>query len=169
MKPFTPNNTKLIFKIKPKTRIKNTINHLFRLLLLMMNNIIRIKGTRMYRLTLYDSIINIPVAEEIVLKRTPKTIKNFIQKSTIKQPLISITTDQFSVEYKNIMDDIGVKQQIIASSILFKMIGNTVYKKLRSKRLTKHDKIRSCLYFHRLLKTLFRTKDQKTAIKRLET
>ncbi|MBZ2164909.1 hypothetical protein [Methanobacterium spitsbergense] len=45
---------------------------------------LRINGTRMYRLTLYDTIVNIPVAEKIVPKRSTESITNFIQQSTKK-------------------------------------------------------------------------------------
>lgn len=43
---------------------------------------LRINGQRMYRLTLYDQIRNIPIAEQIVPKRTPAAITQFIQEST---------------------------------------------------------------------------------------
>jgi predicted RNA-binding protein len=80
----------------------------------------------MYCLTLYDVLLNIPVAEEIASKRTTETIKRFIEKSTDNQPLIAITTDHFR-RYKRIMDKLGVKHQLCIFH-LFKMIGNSVYK-----------------------------------------
>ena len=93
---------------------------------------LRINGQRMYRLTLYDQIRNIPVAEQIVPKRTPQIITQFIQESTSNKPLISITTDHMPL-YKNIMDNIGVKHQLCIFH-LFKMIGDKAYKQLRSKK-----------------------------------
>ncbi len=86
----------------------------------------------MYRLTLYDTIVNIPVTEEIVPKRSTEAITNFIQQSTKNKPLISITTDHFP-RYKNIMDKIRVNRQLCIFH-LFKMIGDPVYKILRSKK-----------------------------------
>ncbi|MGI6483707.1 MAG: hypothetical protein ACOX08_10635 [Methanobacterium sp.] len=50
----------------------------------------------MYRFTLYDTIVNIPVAEEIVPKRTTESITNFKQQSTINKPLITVITDHFT-------------------------------------------------------------------------
>lgn len=126
---------------------------------------LRIKGQRKFRLTLYDSILNIPIAEEIVPKRTPTAIKTFIQKSTIKQPLISITTDHFR-EYKNIIDDLRVKHQLCIFH-LYKMIGDPVNKILRSKRISTKSKISLCLYFTEI-KNIFRTYEGKIAIQRLE-
>ncbi|MCK9151942.1 ISNCY family transposase [Methanobacterium alcaliphilum] len=125
---------------------------------------LRINGQRMYRLTLYDQILSIPVAEQIVHKRTPTAITQFIQESTSKQPLISITTDHMKL-YKNIMDYIGVKHQLCIFH-LFKMIGDKVYKKLRSKKLTEHEKISLCLYFTDI-KNIFRTYNLKTSNQRL--
>lgn len=119
----------------------------------------------MFRLTLYDSILNIPVAEEIAPKRTPNTIKNFITNSINNQPLISVTTDHFR-EYKNIIDKIGAKHQLCIFH-LYKMIGNAVYKKLKSKKLTPQEKITLVLYFTDI-KNIFRTYHEETAIEKLE-
>ena len=126
---------------------------------------LRIKGHRMYRLTLYDQIRNIPIAEQIVPKRTPITITQFIQESTRNKPLISITTDHMPL-YKNIMDHIGVKHQLCIFH-LFKMMGDKIYKKLRSKKLTNREKINLCLYFTDI-KNIFRTYNLKTSNQRLK-
>ena len=126
---------------------------------------LRINSQRMYRLTLYDQILNIPITEQIVPKRTPTAITQFIQESTSNQPLISITTDHMPL-YKNIMDYIGVKHQLCIFH-LFKMIGDKVYKKLRSKKLKNREKISLCLYFTDI-KNIFRTKNSKTSHKRLK-
>jgi transposase-like protein len=151
-------------QIKPKNKIKNTKRH-YSGYYCYDEQYLRINGDRMYRLTLYDSILNIPVAEEIVPKRTPTAIKNFITQSTKNQPLISITTDHFR-EYKKIIDELGANHQLCIFH-LFKMIGNTVYKKLKSKKLTPPEKVTLCLYFTDI-KNIFRTYNQETAIKRLE-
>lgn len=84
-----------------ENHIQNTHIVIFRLYTAMMSNYIKLNGTRHYRLTLYDTILNIPIAEEIVLKRTTETIYNFIDKSTYNQPLIAITTDHFRRLQKN--------------------------------------------------------------------
>jgi transposase-like protein len=72
---------------------------------------VKIKGVWMYRLTLFDHILNIPVNEKITLDKEYTTIKQFIQESTENKPLIAITTDHVP-EYKNIMDELGVKHQL---------------------------------------------------------
>jgi hypothetical protein len=47
------------------------------------------------------------------------------------------------------------------------MIGDKIYKKLRSKKLTKHEKISLCLYFTDI-KNIFRTNNIKTSDQRLK-
>ncbi|HEY0196338.1 MAG TPA: ISNCY family transposase [Methanobacterium sp.] len=127
---------------------------------------IKIKGKRHYRLTLYDFIQNIPVAEEIVLKLTEKAIYNFIKDSTHNNGFYSLTTDHMK-KYKTIADDFGViHQQCIFH--LYKMIGKPIYKILKDKTVSKQDKIRLTLYFTEI-KNIFRTFNEKTAIQRLET
>ena len=149
--------------INTKNRIKNT-ESFYSGYYTYDEQFLRINGHRMYRLTLYDQIRNIPVAEQIVPKRTPTAITTFIQESTHKKPLISITTDHMPL-YKNIMDNIGVKHQLCIFH-LFKMMGDKVYKKLRSKKLTEREKISLCLYFTDI-KNIFRTYDLKTSNQRL--
>jgi transposase-like protein len=149
---------------KAKNRIQN-ISNIYSGYYCYDEQYLKINGERKYRLTLYDTILNIPVAEEIVFKRTPEAIKNFIQQSTINHPLIAVTTDHFR-EYKNIMDELGVKHQLCIFH-LFKMIGSTVYKLLKSKKVLKREKISLCLYFTDI-KNIFRTYDYKIALIRLE-
>ncbi|GAB6054785.1 hypothetical protein JCM15415_01010 [Methanobacterium movens] len=67
--------------------------------------------------------------------------------------------------YKNIMDYIGVKHQLCVFH-LFKMIGDKIYKKLRSKKVTEREKISLCLYFTDI-KNIFRTYNSKNSQKRL--
>lgn len=150
-------------KINTKNMIKNT-ERFYSGYYTYDEQFLRINGQRMYRLTLYDQIRNIPVAEQIIPKRTPTTITQFIQESTSNKPLISITTDHMPL-YKNIMDNIGVKHQLCIFH-LFKMIGDKAYKQLRSKKITEREKISLCLYFTDI-KNIFRTYNHKTSNQRL--
>ena len=72
---------------------------------------LRLNGTRHYRLTLFDAILNIPVTERIVRRRIPKNTKKFILESTENKPFICLTTDLFPM-YRNVADEIGVKHQL---------------------------------------------------------
>ena len=72
---------------------------------------LRLNGVRHYRLTLYDSILNIPVSEKIVRHRIPKNTKEFIIESTKNKPFICLTTDLFPM-YRNVADELKVKHQL---------------------------------------------------------
>lgn len=127
---------------------------------------IKIKGKKHYRLTIYDFILNVPIAEEIVLKLGKKVIYNFIKQNTQNKPFYALTTDLVP-EYKTITDKLGViHQQCIFH--FTKMVNKPVFKILRDKITDKQDKIRLLLYATEL-KNVFRTFDEKTAIERLES
>lgn len=64
---------------------------------------IQLNGKRHYRLTLYDTILNIPIAEEIASKRTTETIKRFIEESTKK----STTNNNYNRSFPKIQKNNG--------------------------------------------------------------
>ena len=64
------------------------------------------------------------------------------------------------------MDELNVKHQLCIFH-LFKMLGTKIYKLLKSKKVSKREKIEICLYFTDI-KEIFRTYDEKDAIKKLE-
>ena len=72
---------------------------------------LRINGKRRYRLTLFDHVNYIPVAEKITSNTQFETIYEFIKESTKNQKLISITTD-LNKTYFNVMKKLGVKHQL---------------------------------------------------------
>jgi len=106
---------------------------------------VKINGIWMYRLTLYDHILNIPLSEKITPDKEYTTIIQFIKESTKNKPLKAITTDHVP-EYKNIMDELNVKHQLCIFHF-YKMIGDKLYKLLRSKKISEEEKIRLKLYF----------------------
>lgn len=127
---------------------------------------IKIEGVKYYRLTLYDFLENIPIAEETGLKLNKKIIYKFIKEVTDNHRFYSLTTDHVK-EYKTITDEFGViHQQCIFH--LYKMIGKPVYKILKDKKVDKQDKMRLILYFTEI-KNIFLTFNEKTATQRLET
>ena len=99
---------------------------------------VKINGIWMYRLTLFDHIFNIPVSEKIAPDKEYTTILEFIKESTRNIPLIAITTDHVP-EYKNIMDELNVKHQLCIFHF-YKMIGDRLYKLLRSKKTSEDEK-----------------------------
>lgn len=77
---------------------------------------IKLNALRHYRLTLYDYILNIPIAEEISPNKEYDTIKEFLEITTENKKFYSLTTDGL-LEYKGITDELGViHQQCIFSS-----------------------------------------------------
>lgn len=85
---------------------------------------LKLNGVRHYRLTLFDSVLNIPVAEKIVRHKIPENTKKFIQESTQNKPFKCLTTDLFPM-YRNIADELGVKHQLCIFH-LFKTINNKI-------------------------------------------
>src|SRR5665648_1181887 len=126
---------------------------------------VKINGTWMYRLTLYDHILNIPVTEKITPNKGYTTIKHLIQESTENKPLISITTDHVP-KYKTIMDELGVKHQLCIFHF-YKMIGDKLYKLLRSKKTSEDEKTRLKKYFKEI-RQIFDTTNYETATKHLK-
>jgi len=126
---------------------------------------IKINSVWMYRLTLYDHILNIPVTEKITPDKGYTTIKQFITESTENKPLISITTDHVP-KYKTIMDELGVKHQLCIFHS-YKMIGDRLYKLLRSKKTSEDEKTRLKKYFKEI-RQIFDTKNYETASNLLE-
>ena len=93
---------------------------------------LHLNGKRHYRLTIYDSVYEIPISEKIVRNRSPQAIKRFIKESLQNKPIIAITTDLYPM-YRNIMDDLNIKQQLCIIHLR-----RTIYTKLkRYKRRTK--------------------------------
>jgi transposase-like protein len=126
---------------------------------------IKIDGKREYRLTLFDSLLNIPVYEGIARNRAYKTVYGFLKEALENKPLFAITTDHRR-EYKTIIDNLGAVHQLCLFH-LSKMIGEEVYAVLRSKKASYRDKIKLCFYFTDI-KNIFRTYDENVAIERLE-
>ncbi len=125
---------------------------------------IKIKGDRNYRLTLYDFILNIPVAEGKVPKLEKTVIQNFIKETTNEKPFYTLTTDLVP-EYKSIADEFGViHQQCIFH--FTKMLNEPVFRILRDKKVDKQDKMRLILYGTEI-KNIFRTFNEKNSNRKI--
>lgn len=125
---------------------------------------VKIKGIWMYRLTLFDTKLNIPVNEKLTLDKDYKTIKHFIIESTKNIPLIAITTDH-AREYKKIIDELNVTHQLCIFH-LHKMIGDRIFPLLRSKKINNDDKIKLNKYYKEIIE-IFNTTNHNTAENRL--
>ena len=98
---------------------------------------LKLNGKRHYRLTLFDSVYEIPISEKIVRNRSPTVIKRFIKESLHNKPIIAITTDLYPM-YRNIFDDLNIKQQLCIIHLR-----RTIYTKLkhykRKNKLTEEE------------------------------
>lgn len=126
---------------------------------------IKLNGRRSYRLTLYDYILNIPIAEEITPNKEYDTIKEFIRVTTENKYFYSLTTDGLP-EYKTITDELNVIHQKCIFHLL-KMIKKELYPILRYDNVSDEDKMELRFYFSEI-KNIFDTNVEEIAIQRLE-
>ena len=126
---------------------------------------IRINGKKCYRLTLFDSVVNIPVSEEIADYRDYITIHSFLKRSLDEKPLYAITTDHLRM-YKGIIRRLNAVHQLCIVH-LFKPMTKSVYYLLNRKNISHRDKIKLCLYLTEI-KDVFRIYDENIAVKKLE-
>ena len=122
---------------------------------------LRLNGVRHYRLTLFDTILNVPILERIVCRRILKNTKKFILDSTKNKPFICLTTDLFPM-YSNVADEIGVNQQLCTLH-LFQTINHKL--KVYCRRNKINTKQREHIYENaQELKNCFRQNSTKEAI-----
>jgi transposase-like protein len=126
---------------------------------------IKLNGHWHYRLTLYDYILNIPIAEEITPNKGYDTIKEFIRLTTADKEFYSLTTDGL-LDYKGITEDLGVIHQLCIFHLL-KTIKTEIYTILRSYNISEEDKMNLRYYFHEI-KHIFDTNVEEIATQRLE-
>ena len=117
-------------------------------------------------MTLYDSVLKIPVTEEISNNLKYDTIFSFLKRSLQGKPLYAITTDHVRM-YKSMIDKLGALHQLCIFHF-FKLIGDDVYDILKSEEILYRDKIRLCMYFTDI-KNVFRVYGEETAIELFET
>jgi transposase-like protein len=74
---------------------------------------IRLNGEKGYRLTLFDTVLNVPVAERIAEKITPEGVMKFLTESAGDTPIHAVTTDDRTL-YRPVMEKIGCIHQLCA-------------------------------------------------------
>jgi transposase-like protein len=72
---------------------------------------LRLNGEKAYRLTLFDTIFNYPVAEEITFDLKSSTISSFIEETTDNIPVECIITDNVP-KYREILDNLNINHQL---------------------------------------------------------
>lgn len=72
---------------------------------------IKLWGYRLYRILLYDNVLNIPVMEKIVYDRTYEEAEKFLEEAIADKPFFNLTTDGLAL-YHKLTDRFGVKHQL---------------------------------------------------------
>lgn len=126
---------------------------------------IKLNAIRHYRLTLYDYILNIPIAEEISPNKEYDTIKEFLEITTENKKFYSLTTDGL-LEYKGITDELGVIHQQCIFHLL-KNIKKEISPILKSEKVSKEYKTELKSYFQKI-RDIFDTYVEEIALERLE-
>ena len=126
---------------------------------------LRLNGVRHYRLTLFDSVLNIPVSEKVVRHRIPENTKKFIQETTKDKPFKCLTTDLFPM-YRNVTDDLGVKHQLCVFHLI-KTINHKIKTYCRRNKINNKEKER--IYQNAdELKNCFRQNSSKESIEKFK-
>jgi hypothetical protein len=74
--------------------------------------VVRVKGKKAFRLTLFDAVLNVPVAEEVSYRLNAKRVKAFLKKNLRGHPVYSITTDDRKWYREIITKDLKVIHQL---------------------------------------------------------
>ena len=124
---------------------------------------IRLNGKKAYRLTLFDTIFNYPVAEEISFDLKSSNIKSFIKEVTDNIPVECIITDHVP-KYKAIMDDLNITHQLCLFHFLQMVtkLREEELKKVKGDEVEEEIILRDC----KELKEIFRTNDFKECLDR---
>lgn len=99
---------------------------------------LQINGIKHFRLTLYDVLYNIPLAEKIAPHRNYKTTKTFLDQNLKDKPCKAITTDLLPM-YDKIINKTNVKHHL-CNYHLFSLIDRITYKQSIKTFMSESDK-----------------------------
>ena len=122
-----------------------------------------LNGEKAYRMTLYDTIFDYPVAEEISYNLKSATIKSFIAETTDNIPIECIITDHVP-KYRAILDSLNITHQLCLFHFL-KMVTDLRKKELKKNKdneIEKEKIKREC----QELKEIFQTHDFNECLNR---
>lgn len=124
---------------------------------------LRINGIKAYRLTLFDTIFNYPIAEEISYNLESTTIKAFLKEVTNNIPVECVITDHVP-KYREILDELKINHQLCLFHFL-KMVTELREKELKK---NKDDEVETELIMKECneLKEIYRAHTYKEAVTR---
>jgi len=102
--------------------------------------VVRIKGKKAYRMTLFDVVLNVPVAEELSYKLSAKRVKRFLKKNLKGHPVYSVTTDDRKW-YRDIINDLKAIHQLCGFHFIKRVTKDADYY-FNDKSLSNTEKIR---------------------------
>jgi hypothetical protein len=127
----------------------------------------RIDGERVYRLTLYDDLLNAPVGEQIADRLTKDTVREFLITVLEDKPAHVITTDG-RVEYADIVEDDVDAFHHRCSCHFLRNGGITLSNKvIESVRYSKTEKLHAAIVWSDF-KSVFNAPSYAAALRRFE-
>jgi len=128
---------------------------------------LRIDGTRVYRLTIYDDLMQAPVAEYLADRCTKPIVRDFLQSALTDKPTYVITTDGRSDYAELIEDDLDAFHHRCQFHFLGngeRTLRNEVF---RSVRHSQTEKVRAAVVWSEF-KQVFAAPTYERAVRRFE-
>ena len=116
--------------------------------------VVRIKGDQAYRLTLFDVVLNIPVAEDISYKLNANCVETFLEENLKDQPIYSITTDDRKW-YRHIIKKLKAVHQLCGFHFIKRVTADADYY-FKRKSVSDAEKMRIAILVS-LIREVFRS------------
>jgi transposase-like protein len=127
--------------------------------------VVRIKGKKAYRLTLFDSVLNVPVAEEITYKLSAKRVKRFLKKNLKGHLTYSITTDDRKW-YREIIKALKAIHQLCGFHFI-KRVTKDAEEYFKRKSISDAEKMRIAILVS-AIREVFRSFTEREFLEKLE-
>ena len=127
--------------------------------------VVWIKGKKAFRLTLFDAVVNVPVAEEISYKLNAKRVKAFLKKNLRGHPVYSITTDDRKWYREIIIKDLKAIHQLCGFHFLKRVTEDAEW--YFKRKLSRAVKMRIALLVSSI-REVFRTFTEEEFLEKLE-
>lgn len=127
--------------------------------------VVKIKGVKAYRLTLFDAGLNVPVAEEVTYRLNANRVKRFLKKNLKGHPVYSVTTDDRKW-YREIIKDLKAVHQLCGFHFL-KHVTEDCEWYFKRKSVSGPEKIRIAVCVS-LIREVFRSFTEAEFLEKLE-
>ena len=127
--------------------------------------VVRVKGVKAYRMTLFDVVLNVPVQEALTYRLDAECVSAFLKKSLEGHPVYSITTDDRKW-YREIVKELKACHQLCGFHFL-KHVTEDAEWYFKRKSVSDGEKIRIALYVS-LIREVFRSFTEEEFLRKLE-